>query len=96
MSFRETLPFILDWSCKRCDPGLGCSSVDSLLAELEGSPALHLWRHIKSVYKPVVSALRRWRRENQKFKVILVYRVYLRLAWATEDYVSEVIQECGT
>lgn len=40
---------------------------------------------------PAVPALGRWRKENQKFKVLLGYITRLKPAYTTQDFVSENI-----
>lgn len=39
----------------------------------------------KAMEAPVVPARRKWRQKDQKFKVLLSYKMSLRLAWATQD-----------
>jgi hypothetical protein len=36
------------------------------------------------VSAPVIAGLRKWRQEDQKFKVILPYIAYLRPVWAID------------
>lgn len=43
----------------------------------------------------VISALGKWRREDQKFKVILRYSMFkASLAWATRNPVSKANRQC--
>ena len=57
------------------------------LIEHSGNPWLDLVHCTKQafLYKSVISELKRWRKDYQKFKVILSYLVRWRWAWATPE-----------
>lgn len=76
----------------------GCVSVARVPAYHAWSPGLSsqnpIYKH-QLVGTPLIPALGKWRRENQKFWVITGYTESLRLAWATWDPVSGKHQSEG-